>query len=301
MLKGQVRKAISGFYYIYAEDGQVYQTRGRGIFRKEGLTPLVGDYVSFSAENKQEGRLEKVAERKNQLDRPPVANVDMGMIIMSAVEPDFSAQLLDRFLVQLYANQIQPVVFITKIDLASQNHLDQIEETMAYYQSLAIPSFYSDNTQKISESEMKRLDRLIQDKTVVFIGQSGAGKSTLLNKIDPSLDLNTGEISQSLGRGRHTTRHVELIPILSGLIADTPGFSSLQFQEIEAEELRRYFPDFLSRQGDCKFRSCLHKNEPKCAVKEAVTKGEILESRYNSYLLFLKEIEERKPFYPNEK
>lgn len=294
---GQITKALSGFYYVTDDSGRTYQTRARGVFRKKKLTPLVGDYVEFKLDENDEGFIISISERKNELSRPPVSNIDLGVIIVSVVEPDFSTQLLDRFLVHLEYNRIRPVIYVTKTDLLNTEELDEIKEYKSYYDSLGYTCIVP--TEKSNHSEI--LNELFKEKTVVFMGQSGAGKSTLLNKLDQSLDLKTNETSKSLGRGKHTTRHVELLPIFDGLIADTPGFSSIAFDKIEKEELSECFPEMWERRAECKFSGCLHYKEPKCAVKKAVENKEIPHFRYEDYILFLEEIMNRKPDYRKNK
>ncbi|MEB8421387.1 ribosome small subunit-dependent GTPase A [Enterococcus hirae] len=288
-IKGQIRKAISGFYYVHA-DGETYQTRGRGNFRNRKITPLVGDQVLFESENKTDGYLLEVMPRKNQLVRPPVANVDLGVVVTSLVEPNFSYNLLDRFLVTLEYESIEPVIFLTKTDLASnEQQIDEIKqtyETIGY--PVIVPKYPGDTAELI---------RYFPERLTVFMGQSGAGKSTLLNQISPDLNLETGEISDSLGRGRHTTRHVELLPLYDGLVADTPGFSSIDFLTIETTELPKQFPEFVSTSNHCRFRECMHAKEPGCEVKRQVETGEIAQTRYENYLQFLQEVENRKPIY----
>ena len=288
-IKGQIRKAISGFYYVHA-DGETYQTRGRGNFRNRKITPLVGDQVLFESENKTDGYLLEVMPRKNQLVRPPIANVDLGVIVTSLVEPNFSYNLLDRFLVTLEYESIEPVIFLTKTDLASnEQQIDEIKqtyETIGY--PVIVPKYPGDTAELI---------RYFPERLTVFMGQSGAGKSTLLNQISPDLNLETGEISDSLGRGRHTTRHVELLPLYDGLVADTPGFSSIDFLTIETTELPKQFPEFVSASNHCRFRECMHAKEPGCEVKRQVETGEIAQTRYENYLQFLQEVENRKPIY----
>lgn len=288
-IKGQIRKAISGFYYVHV-DGETYQTRGRGNFRNRKITPLVGDQVLFESENKTDGYLLEVMPRKNQLVRPPVANVDLGVVVTSLVEPNFSYNLLDRFLVTLEYESIEPVIFLTKTDLASnEQQIDEIKqtyETIGY--PVIVPKYPGDTAELI---------RYFPERLTVFMGQSGAGKSTLLNQISPDLNLETGEISDSLGRGRHTTRHVELLPLYDGLVADTPGFSSIDFLTIETTELPKQFPEFVSASNHCRFRECMHAKEPGCEVKRQVETGEIAQTRYENYLQFLQEVENRKPIY----
>ena len=288
-IKGQIRKAISGFYYVYS-DGETYQTRGRGNFRNRKITPLVGDQVLFESENKTDGYLLEVMPRKNQLVRPPVTNVDLGVVVTSLVEPNFSYNLLDRFLVMLEYELIEPIIFLTKTDLAPNDPM--IDEIKRTYEAIGYPVIIPDHP-----GDTEELVRYFPERLSVFMGQSGAGKSTLLNQISPQLNLETGEISDSLGRGRHTTRHVELIPLYDGLVADTPGFSSIDFLTIESSELPKQFPEFVLAAKHCRFRECMHAKEPDCEVKRQVSAGDIAQTRYDNYLQFLQEIENRKPMY----
>jgi ribosome biogenesis GTPase len=293
-LKGQIIKALSGFYYVASED-EIFQTRARGNFRNRKITPLVGDEVIFESSNQTDGYLLEILPRKNELVRPPVANVDQGVVVTSLVEPNFSYNLLDRFLVTLEYEGIEPIIFLTKADLVKDlAAMKAIEET---YQAIG----YHVITSKAEGEDLLELQRYFPERITVFMGQSGAGKSTLLNRIVPELALETGVISESLGRGKHTTRHVELLPICDGLVADTPGFSSIDFLEIEAVELPKLFPDFLAVASNCRFRECMHLNEPDCAVKQGVAANEIAETRYKNYVQFLEEIENRRPVYKKKK
>ncbi|MER2173503.1 MAG: ribosome small subunit-dependent GTPase A [Carnobacterium sp.] len=297
MPEGQIRKALSGFYYVYYQ-GETYQTRGRGNFRKRELTPLVGDYVLFESGNLKEGVVQELLPRKNELVRPPVANVDIGIVVMSAIEPNFSTNLLDRFLVTLESKGIQAIIYISKIDLLTDELLQQLKEKERAYKKIGYPIIVPE--QNDNKKSLEELTSYFPNKLSVFMGQSGAGKSTLLNSIAPDLELKTAEISSSLGRGKHTTRHVELLPLYEGLVADTPGFSSIDFLEIEAEEISACFPDFVEVQDDCRFRGCMHKKEPGCQVKKEVELNTIPAYRYQHYLQFLDEIESRKPRYDNK-
>lgn len=293
-MKGQIIKALSGFYYVASED-EIFQTRARGNFRNRKITPLVGDEVIFESSNQTDGYLLEILPRKNELVRPPVANVDQGVVVTSLVEPNFSYNLLDRFLVTLEYEGIEPIIFLTKADLVKDlAAMKAIEET---YQAIG----YHVITSKAEGEDLLELQRYFPERITVFMGQSGAGKSTLLNRIVPELALETGVISESLGRGKHTTRHVELLPICDGLVADTPGFSSIDFVEIEAVELPKLFPDFLAVASNCRFRECMHLNEPDCAVKQGVAANEIAETRYKNYVQFLEEIENRRPVYKKKK
>lgn len=294
MKQGIIIKALSGFYYVENEQG-VFQCRGRGVFRKRNITPLVGDRVIFEAENKTDGYVLEVLPRNNELNRPPISNVDQAILIFSVEEPSFSSLLLDRFLIHIEANDIQPIICLSKIDLLDKENEENIKYYKHAYQKLGYKivtvSIYLEDTIDVLRPYLK-------NKISVFAGQSGVGKSSILNALKPELELETAPISQSLGRGKHTTRHVELIPLdEGGYVADTPGFSSLDFQNIEIEELAYYFPEMKERLNDCKFRGCTHINEPSCAVKQAVNDGYISKHRYEHYALFLDEIKSQKRRY----
>ena len=278
-MQGIIIKSLAGFYYVEA-DGQVYQTRARGNFRKKGQTPYVGDFVDFSAEDQSEGYILKIHERKNSLVRPPIVNIDQAVVIMSAKEPDFNANLLDRFLVLLEQKTIEPLIYISKLDLLEDR--SQLDAYKAIYEKIGYPFLYS------LEELLPHLDK----KVTVFMGQTGVGKSTLLNRIAPELALETGQISDSLGRGRHTTRAVSFYNVNGGKIADTPGFSSLDYEVKESELLNDCFPELAEVSQGCKFRTCTHTHEPACAVKLALESGQVAQSRYDNYLQFLSEIEQ---------
>ena len=278
-MQGIIIKSLAGFYYVEA-DGQVYQTRARGNFRKKGQTPYVGDFVDFSADDQSEGYILKIHERKNSLVRPPIVNIDQAVVIMSAKEPDFNANLLDRFLVLLEQKTIEPLIYISKLDLVEDR--SQLDAYKAIYEKIGYPFLYS------LEELLPHLDK----KVTVFMGQTGVGKSTLLNRIAPELALETGQISDSLGRGRHTTRAVSFYNVNGGKIADTPGFSSLDYEVKESELLNDCFPELAEVSQGCKFRTCTHTHEPACAVKLALETGKVAQSRYDNYLQFLSEIEQ---------
>ena len=283
-MQGRIIKSLAGFYYVES-DGVVYQTRARGNFRKKGQTPYVGDFVDFSAEDHSEGYILAIHDRKNSLVRPPIVNIDQAVVIMSAKEPDFNANLLDRFLVLLEHRAIEPIVYISKMDLLTSP--DEIAVIQKQYQEIGYQFC----------TFLDELLPLLTDKVTVFMGQTGVGKSTLLNKIAPDLKLETGEISDSLGRGRHTTRAVSFYNVNGGKIADTPGFSSLDYEITNAEDLNKAFPELRRLSRLCKFRSCTHTHEPSCAVKDAVESGELWQSRYDNYLQFLSEIGNRRETY----
>ncbi len=293
MPEGKIIKALSGFYYVKNEDG-ITQCRGRGIFRLNKVNPLVGDQVVFEADNDREGYLMEVADRKNDLVRPPIANVDQAILVFSAVQPNFNPLLLDRFLVLIESKHILPIICISKMDIISENEQLKIELFAAQYQDIGYDVLLT------STDDQKTIDLLLpyfENKLTVFAGQSGVGKSSILKVLRPDLEIKTDEISTHLGRGKHTTRHVELIEIGQGMVADTPGFSSLEFTELEETNLSNCFPEMRRIHENCKFRGCTHLSEPKCAVKAAVDDGTIMKYRYENYLEFLQEIKDRKPRY----
>jgi ribosome biogenesis GTPase len=293
MPEGQIRKAISGYYYV-ENNGEIIQCRGRGVFRNRGIHPLVGDFVTYVRVEDNDATVTEVHERFNELVRPPISNVHQALLVFSIVEPAFSLYLLDRFLVVVESFDVKPIICLTKKDLANDDELKMVAESAAYYKKIGydVIETYIDDP-KLTEL----LTPYFEGKTTVLAGQSGVGKSTLLNTVLPLLELKTGEISEALGRGKHTTRHVELLEMSGGLVADTPGFSSLEFDHIEKEELSRYFVDMDDVAPNCRFRGCLHLKEPKCAVKEMVETGEIPRHRYDHYLQFMQEILDRKPRY----
>lgn len=293
MAEGQIRKALSGYYYVYY-NGELLQCRGRGVFRNRGESPLVGDFVDFTKEGESDGTIMKIHPRSNELVRPPIANIDQALLVFSVKEPDFNTILLDRFLVVLESFNVEPIICLTKIDLLTDVEKEKLQSYIDDYKAIGYEII---ETYKEDASLMDRLQPILKGNTSVLAGQSGVGKSTMLNTLLPELQLETGVISQSLGRGKHTTRHVELIEVCDGLLADTPGFSSFDFDTIEKEELTSCFPEFSKLSEGCKFRGCLHIKEPKCAVKDALEKGEVKSYRYEHYQQFLQEIIDRKPRY----
>lgn len=283
MFQGRIIKALSGFYYV-ENKSEIVECRARGKFRKDEIKPLVGDFVEY-----QDGYIMKLLPRKNFLIRPPICNVDQAFIVSSCKEPDFSSALLDKFLLIIEHLNIEPIIILSKADLDNGS----IDEYVANYEKAGYKIF------KISSKDNQGIDNLktlFKDKVTVITGQSGVGKSSLLNALDINLNLETNEISKSLGRGKHTTRHVELIKMYGGYIGDTPGFSSLELK-MSPEQLAIAYHDFAKYSLQCKFRGCLHDSEPNCAVKNAVNDGIISKERYEHYLLNLQEVkkkEERK-------
>ncbi|MDN6007490.1 MAG: ribosome small subunit-dependent GTPase A, partial [Lacticaseibacillus paracasei] len=294
-LTGRIIKQISGYYDI-AVNGTTYRTRGRGSLRNDKITPLVGDFAAFQpGEGDDEGYLLKVLPRHNALVRPPVANVDQAVLITSAVEPDFSKNLLDRFLVYLEGHDIHAEIYLTKTDLTKPQRLTKIRQDLAGYTKIGYPVFAPDKP--FDPTILAQVQASFADKLTIFTGQTGAGKSTLLNHLVPGLDLATAAISHALNRGRHTTRTTDLYPIHGGLVADTPGFSSLGLLDVTLDDLRDRFPEFAALAPNCKFRGCQHVSEPHCAVKAALAAGDIMQSRYDNYLQFREELSGKRPVY----
>ena len=272
-MKGQIIKISSDLYFVSSKDN-VYPCKARGIFRKEHITPVVGDYVLFSEEKKL---IEEILPRKNVFQRPKVSNIDQAFLITSLKEPEFSLNLLDKFIALMEINNVKPIICITKKDLVEDNEIKKYTEILKYYEKIGYTVVYN--------TELDDIKELLKEKTSVFTGQTGAGKSTLLNKLNPDWNLEVGEISRALGRGRHTTRVVELFDLLGGKVMDTPGFSSLDLKDYSKEQIKDAFIEF--KMYPCPFKDCSHTNEKECVVKEKVFANNILESRYLDYLNFI--------------
>lgn len=290
MPKGQIVKAVSGFYYVRLPSGEIVECKARGVFKfeKKKQKPLVGDLVEIEVDQAGKGWIYRLEKRKTELVRPPIANVDQAIVVCALREPEFQQMPLDRLLVHAEKANLEIVICLTKRDLLTD--VEEIQKIREIYQRAGYEVI---TTSSKLETGIEELRSHLKDHTSVFAGQSGVGKSTLLNMILPDRQLATGEVSHKLGRGKHTTRTVELISLPEGgQVADTPGFSQLSFTGMELSELSNYFAEFREFHQDCRFRGCLHRQEPGCAVKEAVENEKIAESRYQHYLLFLQEIEE---------
>lgn len=287
---GQIVKAVSGFYYVRTSEGDTLQCRARGVFKfeKKKLTPLVGDWVEYEKIGVDEGVVTQVHPRKNELLRPPIANVEQVIVVCSLRQPRFQQMPVDRLLVHAEREGLDIVIVLTKKDLIHSE--EEVETIYQIYQAAGYPVL----TTSIRTMEgIEELKEHLAGKTTVFAGQSGVGKSSLLNQICPEFQLQTSSVSQKIGRGRHTTRTVELLSLpFGGQVADTPGFSQLSFQDFDKNELSDCFPEFRERSEHCRFRACLHLNEPDCAVKEALSQGLIHSERYKHYKLFIAEIEQ---------
>lgn len=272
-MTGIIVKNISNDYTVDC-DGTYYICKPRGKFRHDSLIPLVGDIVEIDELNNY---IIEIKKRKNELIRPSVANIDIAVIVTSVKEPNFDSNLLDKQLTIISYNNITPVIYFTKLDLLNSEETQKINEIISYYQHIG----YLVSTTPVD------LLKLIENKIVVLTGQSGAGKSTLLNKIDPTLELKTDEISYALGRGKHTTRHTELHKTHNTFIVDTPGFSKIDFHNMTNIDIRDNMKEMFDNLHHCKYSDCMHINEDGCHVKLLVEKNEILESRYNNYKSFI--------------
>lgn len=271
---GKIVKQISNDYTVKI-GSKFYVCKARGKFRKLGITPLVGDNVIIDIDNNY---IIEILDRKNKLERPSVANIDQVVIVTSVKIPDFSSNLLDKLLSIIEFNNIKPIICFTKLDLLNLQELQEIRNIQQYYRKIGYDVY--DNTDQ-------SLKNIFKDKLTVFAGQSGAGKSSLLNRLDSSLNLKIGDVSIALGRGKHTTRHTELISIFSGYIADTPGFSALEFSEMTKKDIRDNFIEFNEYKELCEYKDCMHINEKTCGIKDNVLKGNILSSRYDNYIKFV--------------
>jgi ribosome biogenesis GTPase len=292
---GQIQLALAGFYDVLTAEGTLFRTRARGNFRKKDLKPLVGDWVTFSAQTSKEGYILAIDQRRNSIVRPPVANVDQVIVVTAVKMPDWSSNLLDRQLVALEEKNIEPVIYFTKTDLLTKAEMASFADIVAGYREIGYQVVWPDEA--FDQTSLKTVKKLLADKLTVLMGQTGAGKSTLLNHLSPELNLATGEVSQALSRGKHTTRQVSLIELYGGLVADTPGFSAFEVFDMPARELGQYFRELNDYARNCRFRGCVHLNEPNCAVKEAVSQGKIMASRYDHYKLFYDLIAGRRPVY----
>lgn len=286
MVEGVIVKGVGGFYYVKAQE-RLYECRARGLFREDNITPLVGDKVLIRInEEDGTGYIEEIMERKSELIRPPVANVTQAIIVMSIKKPDINFWLLDRFIILAEHQNLNIIICLNKVDLTKR---EEITSILDIYKNTSYPIL---KTSTKTGEGIEDLKEYLKDQVTVVAGPSGVGKSSLLNQIKPGLELKTGDVSKKTTRGRHTTRHVELIDLGSNsYVLDTPGFSSLNLDFIESEEeLSRYFNEIDEFATSCKFINCLHFKEPGCEVKKQVEKGRISPVRYENYLKFLEEI-----------
>lgn len=292
-MQGKIIKGIGGFYYIHTGDAGVYECRAKGIFRKDGKKPLVGDDVEISIldEEKKLGNVDGILPRKNELIRPAAANVDQALVVFAVASPRPNLNLLDRFLINMQQQKVPVKICFNKADLAKETDLADLAKV---YERCGCRVLFASVLEKEGLEEIRRE---LEGRTTVVAGPSGVGKSSLTNYLQPGACMEVGEVSRKIDRGKHTTRHTELIWIgKDTYFLDTPGFSSLYLQNLEREELKEYFPEFLDYEAECRFQGCMHISEPDCAVKAALEQGKISRSRYDNYLLLAEELKNKKRY-----
>ena len=292
-MQGKIIKGIAGFYYIYAEDGNVYECKAKGIFRKDNFKPLVGDNVEITVlnEEEKEGSVTSILPRRNSLIRPAVANVDQAFLIFAMENPKPNFLLLDRFLIMMEQQKIPVVICFNKKDVGEKKEMEKLYEiyTGCGYRVVLSSTYEGEGMDEIHE--------ILKGKTTVVAGPSGVGKSSITNCMQGEVQMETGEISKKLKRGKHTTRHSQVIPVEKNtFLVDTPGFSSLYLTDMKEEELRDYFPEFVMYEPQCRFQGCMHIHEPGCAVKEALSEGKISQQRYDNYLALYEELKEKRRY-----
>ncbi len=292
-MQGKIIKGIAGFYYVHGEDGEVYACRAKGIFRKDHYKPLVGDDVEITVldEKDREGNLIRIFPRKSSLIRPAVANVDQAFVVFAMEDPKPNFALLDRFLIMMGKEGIPAVICLNKTDLAEEREVGRLRDIYEGCGYRVIPA-------SVQKGEgLEEIREALRGKTTVVAGPSGVGKSSLTNLLQEEVQMETGEISRKLKRGRHTTRHSQIVPVAPGTyLVDTPGFTALYLSDMEEQELKDYFPEFARYEEKCRFQGCRHIREPDCAVKEALARQEISSLRYEDYLELYSELKEKRRY-----
>ena len=292
-MQGKIIKGIAGFYYVNVVESGVYECKAKGVFRKEKIKPLVGDNVRIEIldEEHKTGNSVEIFPRKNELIRPAVANIDQALVVFAVTKPAPHFNLLDRFLAMMERKEIPVVLCFNKKDIATSPEIAELE---AIYEKCGYPIVF---TSALEQENIEEIRRLLLKKTTAIAGPSGVGKSSLINLLQNQVQMETGTISRKIERGKHTTRHSELIAVdADSYIMDTPGFSSLYVNDFEKEELKYYFREFASYEGQCRFQGCDHVHEPGCAVKEALEEGKIHPIRYKNYLEMYTELKEKKRY-----
>ena len=292
-MQGKIIKGIAGFYYVNVVESGVYECKAKGVFRKEKIKPLVGDNdrIEILDEENKTGNIVEIFPRKNELIRPAVANIDQALVVFAVTKPTPHFNLLDRFLVMMERKEIPVVLCFNKKDIATSPEIAELE---AIYEKCGYPIVF---TSALEQENIEEIRRLLLKKTTAIAGPTGVGKSSLINLLQNQVQMETGTISRKIERGKHTTRHSELIAVdADSYIMDTPGFSSLYVNDFEKEELKYYFREFASYEGQCRFQGCDHVHEPGCAVKEALEEGKIHPVRYKNYLEMYTELKEKKRY-----
>ena len=292
-MQGKIIKGIAGFYYVHVVESGVYECKAKGIFRKERIKPLVGDNVHIDIINEEEkkGNITRILSRKNELIRPAVANIDQALVIFAICKPNPNFNLLDRFLIMMEKQEVPTVICFNKKDIASEKELALLKDT---YEKCGYKIIFSS---AMENQGMEEIRKVMEGKTTTVAGPSGVGKSTIINILQPKAQMETGEISSKIERGKHTTRHSELIHIEGQTyIMDTPGFSSLYLLDFSKEDLKYYFKEFALYEPKCKFQGCDHIHEPDCGVKEALKEEKISEIRYQDYLDIYEELKEKRRY-----
>ncbi|MBR5578831.1 MAG: ribosome small subunit-dependent GTPase A [Lachnospiraceae bacterium] len=291
-MQGRIIKGIAGFYYVHVPDQGILECKAKGILRKNKLKPLVGDFVELTAlEEAGKGNILQVLERRNELIRPAVANIDQALVIFSVTKPEPNFNLLDRFLIMMEQKGLECILVFNKCDIADGDLLKKIERIYAPcgYEVIFVSA--------ISGMGISSLEERLQGKVSAVSGPSGVGKSSIINRLQNKVSMETGEISEKIQRGKHTTRHSELILINEeSFILDTPGFSSLSVFDCEKEELEYYYPEFALYREQCKFSPCSHTHEPECGIKTALQEGKISEVRYQNYLQIYQEMKDKRKY-----
>ena len=292
-MQGKIIKGIAGFYYVHVANRGVYECKAKGVFRNKKIKPLVGDNVDIDVinENEHTGNINSILDRTNELIRPAVANIDQALVVFAVLSPEPNYNLLSRFLVMMDYNNIDTIICFNKTDQADKAVIDKI-----------VHEFRNSGSQIITTSTytgegLEELKTILSGKTTAFAGPSGVGKSSILNAVFPDAESKTGEISEKINRGKHTTRHTEIFNLTEDTyVMDTPGFTSLDYAVMEEKDLRFYFNEFAGYEGRCRFNGCVHVNEPDCAVKKAVDNNEISRLRYDIYLEMYNELKNKRKY-----
>ncbi|MGN0413155.1 MAG: ribosome small subunit-dependent GTPase A [Lachnospiraceae bacterium] len=292
-MQGKIVKGIAGFYYVHAKNGNLYECKAKGIFRKDNIKPLVGDDVELEIldEEHKTGNIQRILPRRSKLVRPAVANIDQALIIFAIVKPDPNFNLLDRFLIQMSGQGLPCIICFNKSDIASK---EEQESLRSAYEACGCQVLFISVAKK---EGIQEVGRLLEGKTTTVAGPSGVGKSSLINCLYPDAEMETGSISEKIDRGKHTTRHSQLFALDEDtFILDTPGFSSLDLFGVEKENLKDYYPEFMAYEEECRFRGCMHISEPDCGVKKALSRGKISQVRYHNYTVLYEELKTKKKY-----